>query len=133
MDTKINCIVVDDDPINNTICQMIISRAAPQADIQTFTIPEEGFAYISKQYLTTDNPTVLFLDINMPSWSGWDFLDQFEKLDNKIKRKIQIYILSSSVDLNDKKRVEDNKNVVGFIAKPLTKAIFKKIFGGTNT
>ena len=129
MENKINFIVIDDDPINNTLCRLIIKKVAPQADIQTFNIPEEGFAYISEHYLTNDNPTVLFLDINMPTWSGWDFLEHYEKLDNQIKKQIQIHMLSSSVDPNDKKRAADNKNVEGFIEKPLTKEALLKIFG----
>ncbi|MDQ3191020.1 MAG: response regulator [Bacteroidota bacterium] len=129
METNISFIVVDDDPINNMVCRMVIERLAPKADIQTFTIPEEGFAYISKQYLTTDNPTALFLDINMPSWSGWDFLDHFENLDYNIKKQFQIHLLSSSIDPNDKKRAAENKNVKSFIEKPLNKAILQKMFG----
>jgi response regulator RpfG family c-di-GMP phosphodiesterase len=129
----INFIVIDDDSINNTICRINIQRTIPESDIQTFLIPEEGFAYISTQYLTTDNPTILFLDINMPRWSGWDFLDHFEKLDKKIKEQIEIHMLTSSIDANDKKRVTDHKNVDGFIEKPLTKEILQKMFGNTNT
>lgn len=133
MEKKINFIVIDDDPINNTICRITIQRTMPESDILTFLIPEEGFAYISTQYLTTDNPTVLFLDINMPTWSGWDFLDHFEKLDEKIKEQIQIYMLSSSVDANDIKRAADNKNVQDFIEKPLTIQILQELFDYTNT
>ena len=126
-------IVIDDNSINNTICRITIQRTIPESDIQTFLIPEEGFAYISTQYLTIDNPTILFLDINMPRWSGWDFLDHFEKLDKKIKEQIEIHMLTSSINANDKKRAADHKNVDGFIEKPLTKEILQKMLGNTNT
>ncbi|MES2567098.1 MAG: response regulator [Bacteroidota bacterium] len=128
MEIKTNFIVVDDDDINNIICYSAIESIAPNADIQTFNIPEEGFAYVSKQYPTSDKITVLFLDINMPSLSGWGFLDQFEKLEENIKKQFQVHMLSSSLDPNDKRRALANKNVIGFIEKPLTKAILQKMF-----
>jgi len=56
----------------------------------------------------------------MPIWSGWDFLDNFEMLDEKIKRQIKIYIISSSIDTSDKQRARENKNVVDYIEKPLS-------------
>ena len=132
MEAKTKFIIIDDDHVNNTICQMTIQIGLPNSDIKTFLIAEEGLAYISTKYLTTDNPTILLLDINMPSLSGWDFLDLYENLDTKIKEQIQIHMLSSSVDPNDKKRAEKNKNVKGFIEKPITIDMLQKIFGYTN-
>ncbi len=64
----------------------------------------------------------------MPTWSGWDFLDNFEKLDEKIKSQIKIYILSSSIDASDKHRARENKNVVDYIEKPLSeKTVFSML------
>lgn len=120
-------IVVDDDFASNTVCRIIIKRAAAGSDIQTFEYPEQGFEYISKEYLHNTVFTVLFLDINMPVWSGWDFLDNFEKLDEKIKKQFKIYMLSSSIDPNDKKRAMDNKNVIDYIEKPISIEIISRI------
>jgi CheY-like chemotaxis protein len=61
----------------------------------------------------------------MPIWSGWDFVEHFDKLDENIKNRFKIYMLSSSIDNNDKQRAMDNKNVVDYIEKPLTK---EKVF-----
>ncbi|MEO8087976.1 MAG: hypothetical protein ABI763_14220 [Bacteroidota bacterium] len=60
---------------------------------------------------------ILFLDINMP---GWDFLDNFDNLTEKIKNKIIIYMLSSSIDPSDKQKALENKNVVRYLEKPLS-------------
>jgi len=113
-------IVIDDDLLNNMLCRVIIKRAAGESDIQTFNIPEVGFEYISTEYSNGGAPTVLFLDINMPTWSGWEFLDNFEKLDDKIKKQIKIYMLSSSLDTIDKQKASDNKYVVDYIVKPFS-------------
>lgn len=120
MKTPIRFIVIDDDKINNLYCRILIEQAVNEPDIQIFNIPEKGFEYIAKEYSKGENPTVLFLDINMPTWSGWEFLDNFEKLDKNIKKQIIIYMLSSSVDLADRQQAEDNKYVAGYIEKPLS-------------
>ena len=122
-------IVIDDDLINNTLCRMIIKGVTKETEIQTFNVPEVGFAYITNEYATNevDEPTILFLDINMPSWTGWDFLDNFDALDEKIKRQIKIYMLTSSVDPNDKEKAIANRNVVEYIVKPLNGKIVSEI------
>ena len=118
-------IIIDNDPVNNLLCTLTIKDVQDTAEIQTFNFPVKGFKYLAKEYANTTNPTVLLLDINMPTWSGWDFLDNFEKLDDKIKKQIKIYILSSSIDANDKQRASENKNVVDYIEKPLSE---KRVF-----
>ena len=118
-------IIVDNDPVNNMLCDLAIKDAAVDADILAFTNPLKAFEYISAYNESNISMNILLLDINMPIWSGWDFADRFEKLDEKIKKRFKIYMLSSSIDNNDKLRAVENKNVVGYIEKPLTE---EKVF-----
>ena len=121
-------IIVDNDPVNNLLCTLTIKDVAREVEIQTFNFPVKAFEYITTEYLNTEDLTVLLLDINMPIWSGWDFLDSFEMLDEKIKRQIKIYIISSSIDASDKHRARENKNVVDYIEKPLSeKTVFSML------
>lgn len=123
-------IVIDDDPISNLLCQISIKRYHETAEIVTFTQPDKGFEFIVDEYSQRANPqsAVLFLDINMPIWSGWDFLDFFEKLTDKIKDRFKIYIMSSSIDGADKLRAANNKHVIDYIVKPCTKECLLEIF-----
>ena len=118
-------IIVDNDPVNNMLCDLAIKDAAANADILAFTNPLKAFEYISGYNDSNISMTILLLDINMPIWSGWDFADHFENLDEKIKKRFKIYMLSSSIDNNDKLRAVENKNVEGYIEKPLTE---EKVF-----
>src|SRR5436190_9540074 len=112
--------IIDNDPVSNLLCTLAIRDVQDAAEIQTFNFPVDGFKYLAKEYADTTNPTVLLLDINMPIWSGWDFLDNFEKLDDNIKKQFKVYLLSSSIDVNDKHRARENKNVMDYIEKPLS-------------
>lgn len=109
-------VIVDDDPFNNMLCSMVIEDTLGEVDTKTFTEPEEGLAYIEND---AKSNTVLFLDINMPTLTGWEFLEQYEKFSEDIKQHTSIYILSSSVDYRDKRKAKDNKYVKGFLSKPL--------------
>lgn len=119
----IRVIAIDDDFINHTICRHVAKAVNSDLEVLTFNIPEIGFEFIQNNYATNDGATLtlLLLDINMPTWSGWDFLDHFEELDEHIKKQIKICILSSSVNLSDRERAAENKNVAAYIQKPLTK------------
>jgi response regulator RpfG family c-di-GMP phosphodiesterase len=128
MDNITKFIIVDDDTINNALCQIAIKTSVKGAVVKAFTIPEEGFDYIVKNSIEENQShTVVFLDLNMPRVSGWEFLSYFDKLDEKIKKQYKIYILSTSFDAKDKERALENKSVVDYIIKPLTTEIVGRI------
>jgi CheY-like chemotaxis protein len=120
---NVRFIAIDDDPVNNMICKLTIEMVAGKPEIVTFTNPALGFDYIVKEYATASDQkqTVLLLDINMPVMSGWEFLERFDNLNDDLKKRFRIFILSSSVDPRDKQRSYANKNVKEFMVKPLVK------------
>lgn len=120
-------LVIDDDPISNFICQVLIKKALNDAYIKTFTSPQEGLDFLHREYKDSCHPTVLLLDINMPEMSGWEFMEYFEKMDESIKKQFTIYILSSSLDERDKERAQKNKNIKDYIEKPLNKEMISEL------
>jgi response regulator RpfG family c-di-GMP phosphodiesterase len=127
MSTELKYIIMDDDPFNNTICAMILEDALGEVEIKEFTKPEKGLLFIQEN---VKSPTILFLDINMPTLTGWEFLEQYEKFSEEVKMHISIYILSSSLDWRDKDKAKANKYVKGFISKPLEFETVISIAGG---
>lgn len=121
METKIHFILVDDDPLNNMLSEMIIEEVFPDAKIMTFTEPKTGLDYILTNFNDPgEGKSILFLDLNMPKMTGWEFMGQFEKADTIGKDQLLIYILSSSVNPVDLEKAKVNPYVIGFIEKPLT-------------
>ena len=98
---------------------MIITKFDEDADIYIFTEPEEGLAWIRKYGHSTElGQLTLFLDINMPTMTGWDFLDEFIKFSDWVKSQFYIYILSSSIEDCSDKAIK-YPFVSGFLSKPL--------------
>ena len=121
-------ILIDDDNLNNIICQKIILKMYPNANIKTFTDPNIGLRHIHTIYGGKDaNDAFLFLDINMPTLMGWDVLDEIISFPETLRNRMKIFMLTSSVDPRDKKRADNNHHLWGFIEKPLTDVKVKAI------
>ncbi len=73
-------------------------------------------------------PEIILLDINMPLMDGFEFLKEFEKLDNDIKLKCKIFMLTSSNNEQDKERAFKSEYVIGYILKPLNLTNIKNQF-----
>ena len=130
MEVPKHFIVLDDDRSNNLICEFSVRRFSAAADIKTFLDPEVALQYIRDNYDEKDHDlsTVLFLDINMPILSGWEFLEIFEEFPSKIKNHFRIYMLTSSIDTRDQEKASANILVQGFLSKPLSAKMVADIF-----
>ena len=127
-DSNHRFLVIDDDPTSNLICQLTLEMALGKVPIQTFTSARLGLAHIESEFTKPQSGTAtLFLDINMPVMSGWEFLELLDRLETGIKNRLTIYILSSSVDYRDKERSYANKNVKDHLTKPITKDVIHDI------
>ena len=123
-----NFMILDDDPINNLICNKILKNVYPETHVLTFSDPVVAISYITLNFESTTAPdVVLFLDINMPVLTGWDVLDAFERFNISVKSHFRIYMLTSSFEAQDKQRAAENINVSGYFEKPLTRDKVKSI------
>lgn len=130
----VRIMIVDDDPINNTICKHLINRLLPELDVKSFTEPAKALEFISVEYHEDSSiPTVLLLDINMPEISGWDFLELFKDFSPFVHKQFTINILSSSVDIRDKDRATAIPFISNFLSKPLGPGDLASIFPGADT
>lgn len=122
-------IVIDDDEFNNMICTMVLEKMPEKIKVTTFQDPVEGLHHLATEYggVQHTDDAVVFLDLHMPVMSGWEFLDEFDKLPEHVKRRVSIYILSGSDDKEDRARARFNKNVQHYLIKPLTKETIRLI------
>ena len=123
-------LIVDDDPQNNILSKMALRKSLGEVQVTDFIIPERGLEYIQSEFsLATGEKTILLLDLNMPTMSGWEFLEKFETLEDQIKNQFDIYILSSSIDPRDIEKAKENPLIINFIEKPLGKKMLLEMFG----
>lgn len=129
MGKPIDFILIDDDPVNNFLSEIIIGNVFPDARISAFTDPRKGLDHILNiPYTQSREMPVLLLDLTMPHMTGWEFLQHFEDADLPGKEQLQIYILSSSVNPADKEKARQNAFVKAFLEKPLSEEILSELF-----
>ena len=129
MAAPLRFLLIDDDPLNNFLNEIIIGLAEGESEIITFTDPREGLDYIESHYTPNDiRHTIMLLDINMPQMTAWDFLEKFESFPSSIQRQFDNYILSSSVNIQSKKIAALYPVIKGYIEKPLNKKLLDELF-----
>ncbi|MCM4162676.1 MULTISPECIES: response regulator [unclassified Arenibacter] len=123
-------ILVDDDPLSNLLLKKVIEKNLEGAEVKDFNIPEIALDYIETdlEHHPFEEKITLFLDINMPTLTGWEFLEKFETFKKPIKNQFNIYILSSSIDPADIQCAQLNPLVLDFIEKPINKDFLIKTF-----
>jgi two-component system chemotaxis response regulator CheY len=120
--------LVDDDSIFRMIASLTIKGANITEEILQFTNGGEALKYLEKNFDQIELlPDVLFLDINMPQVDGWMFLDDFEKIKNRLSKSIKIFMVSSSIDPSDINRAKQHKLVKDYVVKPVSKETFVKL------
>lgn len=130
---KINCILlVDDNQADNKYHEIIITEAAVCNYIKIVKDGKQALEYILKAAISENGneypkAELIFLDINMPRMNGFEFLEEYHKLDDKIKAHSVIIMLSTSSNPDDKKKAKGFREVSSFVTKPLTIELVKKI------
>ncbi|WPV00084.1 response regulator [Mucilaginibacter sp. cycad4] len=126
----ISVLLVDDDEINNFISIKLIKKALLNTEIMACLNGKYAIEQLSDiQRKDPDKlPDYILLDINMPIMNGWEFLDEYKRLNLDPLGKSKIYIISSSVFSNDINKARSYPLVKDFISKPLNVEKIKELF-----
>lgn len=122
-------LLIDDDPTSNLIGEFVIKGIDPTAKITSYLDPVVALSELKEEHFRgfeTTRDILLFLDLNMPKLTGWEFLEIFAALESEVKQCFTIYILTSSIEDFSKEK-ERFPFVSGFISKPLKKEKFQEI------
>lgn len=118
--------IIDDDSIFVFVFKKILKKNDETREIVNLQNGQDAInvlqtIYDKKQKL----PDVIFLDLNMPVLDGWQFLDELEKL--PFKDQLKIYIISSTIDINEIEKAKNYSSVKSFISKPINSVELARI------
>jgi CheY-like chemotaxis protein len=127
--------LIDDDEIFTYIIKKIIEESEIAEQISIFSNGRDAINYLTEvAEEETLLPKVIFLDLNMPLLDGWGFLDEYIRLKPKMCKKINLYVITSSVSTYDHEKSKEYSDITDFIVKPLAKekfiSIVKKMSNG---
>jgi CheY-like chemotaxis protein len=134
MKKKLNCIVlVDDNEADNFLHSRLLKKSAIADKIEIALNGKEALDLLTgkrkygKALESPPPPDLILLDINMPVMDGWEFLDEYQNLENKPKGKIVFIILTTSFNPADKVKAEKLLGGDCFYFKPLTFPMINEI------
>ena len=122
--------IVDDDPITVFGIKKMLGAVADCGKIIEFPDGEKAIKRIKQMILKKQElPDLVFLDINMPIMDGWEFLEEFVNL--PITKTVNINIVTSSIDQNDKNRSDNFRSMthhpIIFNSKPILRKEIEEI------
>lgn len=118
--------IIEDDPTHLFITKKMIAMSGMVENIMVYKNGKEAYEKLKAIFLSSKTlPEIILLDLNMPIWDGWQFLDEFIKI--PIKTKIIIYILTSSNDKEDLKLAEKYNLNDNYLIKPIKHSELKTI------
>ncbi|MEL1253045.1 response regulator [Flavobacterium sp. DGU38] len=125
MQPKADFLLIEDNLIDQIVAQQLLRKVLNIEQVSITNNGLEGLNWII-QNKKQNHKLIILLDIQMPIMNGFEFLNEFEKLNEEIKKEIQIYAISSTLNPEEIKRIKQNKNVVDFLNKPLPAEELKK-------
>tara|TARA_R100000655_G_scaffold37328_1_gene72000 strand:- start:46 stop:462 length:417 start_codon:yes stop_codon:yes gene_type:complete len=113
--------LIDDDQIFQFVTSKTLKKINPDVKVEKFTDGEQGIDRIKNSLDNQEGlPDVVLLDINMPFLNGWQFLNEFRSIEEKIKKEVHIYMLTSSDDPEDLEKAKQFSELSGYLIKPVT-------------
>lgn len=121
-------IFIDDSPLDQFILKRILNRYKLTYEVKCTDNGAEVIAFLEENKDNRDMlPDIILLDLYMPYFDGWKFLENVNKIHESLARELKIYVLSSSINPSDIKQATRYPFVSSFIFKPITKEMLEKL------
>ena len=128
MHKKLNCVLlVDDNEAVNYLHSRFIKASGITDAIVALESAEQALNYLCTDKQAHTFPELMFLDINMPAMDGWNFIEQYKEKLGESTSKPKIFMLTTSINPNDRLRAQAYKEIDGFHTKPMTGEMLQSI------
>ncbi len=120
-------LLVDDDPTTNFFNRHLIGKMGLFDQIHEAANGQIALEKIAELHDKGEAPDMILLDINMPIMNGFEFLDRYTVLDDKIKSSVVVCMLTTSLAKEDLERSKEYAILDDYIDKPLYEAKMREL------
>ena len=117
-------LLVDDEDDCNFVTRMVLKKAGYTGRLTCYTSAQEALEHFRRQ---EDLPDLLFVDINMPAISGFEFLAMCENEGLLPNGLTSVVMFSSSNRPSDLERALSFRSVMGYVEKALSVDSFERV------
>ena len=111
-------VLIDDDDVDLMLNERVIKRSGLVDTVLKFSYAEDALDFLRNP--NRQDVDVIFLDINMPRMTGFEFLQEaFSELGEDFAKLIVVMLTTSLAD-KDREQAEQYEVVKAFFNKPLT-------------
>jgi CheY-like chemotaxis protein len=121
---------IDDDSIFLKLAKFQCKDAIPCANSIFYYDSSQDALEVMIQRIdtrTSDEYFEIFLDINMPGLTGFEFIDSLSQHRPDIIDFVNIYLLSSSLDPGDVQKAKERSIIKKILQKPIKKEYLQSI------
>lgn len=124
-------LLIDDDEIFKVIFKKIFTVNQICDEVKTVNNGLEAFNKLKKDQQESDYwPDAIFVDLNMPIMTGWEFLDLYKNYFLEKHHLCKVWIVTSSISPEDHEKGKEYSFLKGFIQKPFNQGdirMFKSV------
>ena len=130
---ELSFIIIDDTELDHFIARKMIGNVNSAYKIKNFLDAPSALQHIIENREDGIKIIIVFLDIYMPMMNGFEFIEEFEKLDQAIQDKYYIVALTSSIEISDINRVSSYSAFKARITKPLSVESLSSLLNKVNS
>lgn len=112
MNKTLSVVIIEDSEAERFFLKRAIRKARPGAEVAEFSYASEALAHLKRHAAH-----VVFVDINMPVMDGFAFADAFWKLPSEARDQMRLWMVSHSIDPQDREQAEAHPAIAGFLPK----------------
>jgi len=121
-------IFIDDSPLDHFILKRILNKYNLAYEVNCTGSGEEVISFLEENRRNKDMlPDVILLDIYMPEFDGWEFLEKVQEMHAYLSKPFKLYILSSSINPKDIHQAKQYPFVKSFVFKPITREVLERL------